>query len=79
LSFSNLILLIEIGGKPKPYICLLPKHHDNSLSGCGHALDLTNYLVVNTFRAAWFWQFLQKKTAVFGCLTNALAPPPIAL
>jgi len=34
---------------------------------------------LNTFRAAWFRQFSQKKTAVFGCLTNALAPPPIAL
>jgi len=33
----------------------------------------------NTFKAAWFRQFSQKKTAVFGCLTNALAPPPVAL
>jgi len=33
----------------------------------------------NTFRAAWFRRFSQKKTAVFGCLTNTLAPPPIAL
>jgi len=30
-------------------------------------------------RAAWFRQFSQKKPAVFGCLTNALAPLPIAL
>jgi len=29
--------------------------------------------------AAWFRRFSQKKTAVFGCLTNALAPLPIAL
>ena len=35
--------------------------------------------IVDTFRAAWFRQFLQKKTAVFGCLTNAVAPPPIVL
>jgi len=34
---------------------------------------------INTLRAAWFRRFLQKETAVFGCLTNALAPPPIAL
>jgi len=27
----------------------------------------------------WFQQFLQKKPAVFGCLTSTLAPPPIAL
>jgi len=33
---------------------------------------------INTLRAAWFRRFSQK-TAVFGCLTNALAPPPIAL
>jgi len=26
-----------------------------------------------------FGNFCKKKTAVFGCLTNALAPPPIAL
>jgi len=26
-----------------------------------------------------FGDFRTKKTAVFGCLTNALAPPPIAL
>jgi len=36
-------------------------------------------LVLNTFRAGWFWRFSQKKNAVFGCLTNALASPPIAL
>ena len=36
-------------------------------------------LSINTLRAAWFRQFLQQKTAVFGCLTNVLAPPPIAL
>jgi len=34
---------------------------------------------INTSRAFWFRQFSQKKPAVFGCLTNALAPPPIAL
>jgi len=34
---------------------------------------------LNTLASGWFWQFSQKKTAVFGCLTNALAPPPIAL
>jgi len=33
----------------------------------------------DTFRAVWFRRFLQKKTAIFGCLTNALAPPSIAL
>jgi len=27
----------------------------------------------------WYQRFSQKKTAVFGCLTNALAPVPIAL
>jgi len=27
----------------------------------------------------WFWRFSQKNPAVFGCLTNALAPPLIAL
>ena len=32
-----------------------------------------------TLASGWFWQFSQKKTADFGCLTNALAPPPIAL
>jgi len=32
----------------------------------------------NTLASGWFWRFSQK-TAVFGCLTNALAPPPIAL
>jgi len=32
----------------------------------------------NTFRATWFSDF-HKKTAVFGCLTNALAPLHIAL
>jgi len=26
-----------------------------------------------------FGDFRKKETAVFGCLTNALAPPPIAL
>jgi len=36
-------------------------------------------LSLNTFTVAWFRQFSQKKTAVFSCLTNALAPPPIAL
>jgi len=38
---------------------------------------LCHYL--NTLRAAWFRRFSQKKTAVFSCLTNALAPPPIVL
>jgi len=33
----------------------------------------------NTLASGWFWQFSQKKTAVFGGLTNALAPPLIAL
>jgi len=35
--------------------------------------------LLNTLRTAWFRRFSQKKTAVFGCLTNVLAPPPIAL
>ena len=34
---------------------------------------------LNTFRATWFRRFFAKKTAVFCCLTNALAPLPIAL
>jgi len=34
---------------------------------------------VNTLASGWFWRFSQKKPAVFDCLTNALAPPPIAL
>jgi len=34
--------------------------------------------VLNTWRLAGFGDFC-KKTAVFGCFTNALAPPPIAL
>jgi len=29
---------------------------------------------INTFRAAWFRRFSHKKTAVFGCLTNAQRP-----
>jgi len=37
------------------------------------------YSFVNTLASGWFWQFSQKKTAVFGFLTDALAPPPIAL
>jgi len=36
------------------------------------------YKSINTLASGWFWQFSQKKTAVFGCLTNALAPLPIA-
>jgi len=35
--------------------------------------------VFNTLASGWFWQFSQKKTTVFACLTNALAPPLIAL
>ena len=35
--------------------------------------------LLNSFRAGWFRRFSQEKTAVFGCLTNALAPPPIVL
>ena len=31
------------------------------------------------WRPPGFSDFRKKKTAVFGCLTNALAPPPIAL
>jgi len=31
------------------------------------------------WRLGGFGDFRKKKTAVFGCLTNALAPPPIAL
>jgi len=34
---------------------------------------------INTLAPEWFRGFSQKITAVFGCLTNALAPPPIAL
>jgi len=34
---------------------------------------------LNTLASGWFWQFSQKQTAVFSCLTNTLAPPPIAL
>jgi len=34
---------------------------------------------INTLVSGWFWRFSQKNPAVFGCLTNALAPPPIAL
>jgi len=33
----------------------------------------------NTLAPWWFRRFSQKKTAVFGCLTNALAPLLIAL
>jgi len=35
-------------------------------------------MFINSLASGWFWRFSQKKTAVFGCLTNALAPPPIA-
>jgi len=42
-------------------------------------VDLIRAMFFNTLVSGWFWRFLQKKTAVFGCLTNALAPPPIAL
>jgi len=35
--------------------------------------------MINSLASGWFWRFSQKKTAVCGCLTNALAPPPIAL
>jgi len=38
--------------------------------------------VINTLRAGLRYirtSISAKKTAVFGCLTNALAPPPIAL
>jgi len=38
-----------------------------------------NKKFLNTLRAAWFRRISQKKTAVFGCLTNVLAPPPIVL
>jgi len=34
---------------------------------------------LNSMASARIQRFLQKKTAVFGCLTNTLAPPPIAL
>ena len=34
---------------------------------------------VNTLAPGWFRQFSQKNPAIFGCLTNALAPLPIAL
>jgi len=36
-------------------------------------------MLLNTLASGWFWRFSQKKTAVFGCLTNAVAPLPIAL
>jgi len=42
-------------------------------------LFLVELMLLNTLASGWFWRFLQKKTAVFGCLTNALAPLPIAL
>jgi len=35
-------------------------------------------ILLNPWRLGGFGDF-RKKTAVFGCLTNALAPPPIAL
>jgi len=35
-------------------------------------------VVLTLWRLGGFGDF-HKKTAVFGCLTNALAPPPIAL
>jgi len=34
--------------------------------------------LIDTLVSGWFWRFSQKN-AVFGCLTNALAPLPIAL
>jgi len=34
---------------------------------------------MENYCSGWFRRFSQKKPAVFGCLTNALAPPPIAL
>jgi len=36
-------------------------------------------LTLTFWRLTGFGDFCKKKTAVFGCLTNALAPPPIAL
>jgi len=44
------------------------------VGGCCQLLKL-----LNTLASGWFWRFSHKKTAVFGCLTNALAPRPIAL
>jgi len=35
--------------------------------------------VLNSLASARIQRFSQKQTAVFGCLTSALAPPPIVL
>jgi len=40
--------------------------------------DIDEWLLLTLWRLGGFGDFC-KKTAVFGCLTNALAPPPIAL
>jgi len=45
-------------------------------------IEMNDYVVLNTLRAGV--QYIRTsisayKTAVFGCLTNALAPPPIVL
>jgi len=41
-------------------------------------LQLFSIMCLTLWRLGGFGDF-RKKTAVFGCLTNALAPPPIAL
>jgi len=35
--------------------------------------------ILTPWRLGGFGDFRKKKRAVFGCLTNALVPPPIAL
>ena len=52
--------------------------HYQGIPHLSQVLKVLTFLL-NTSASGWFWQFLQKKTAVFGCLTNNLAPPPIAL
>jgi len=60
------VLIISTAQKPGKIILLLCQ----KFSEC---------VCINTLSAAWFWRFSQKTTAVFNCLTNALAPPPIVL
>jgi len=44
-----------------------------------YVLRIESTVVINSLASGWFWRFSKKNSSFFGCLTNALAPPPIAL
>jgi len=58
------------------YLCSFQKVNKKNLTFCQTSATVNMHLTL--WRLAGFGDF-RKKRAVFGCLTNALAPPPIAL